>query len=178
MFGSKMMRAAVATTIGLLAMGTLALTSVTSSAGANQAPMVHSSFSMTLTSQGKQLRTTGPGLNSTYGWNQLTGPTTIDGQASSAEWLATVNYVNGSGACQGFLTLTTPTGVLSMRVDGQARYSSTAGITTFTGQLPIIGGTGSYANSSGWATFTGNRTTALGGAVNITVSMWLHGTGS
>ena len=90
MFGSKMMRAAVATTIGLLAMGTLALTSVTSSAGANQAPMVHSSFSMTLTSQGKQLRTTGPGLDSTYGWNQLTGPTTIDGQASSAEWLATV----------------------------------------------------------------------------------------
>ena len=98
MFGSKMMRAAVAATVGLVAMGTLAVTSVTSSAGANQAPMVHSTFSVTLTSQGKQLRTTGPGLNSTYGWNQLTGPTTVGGQASSAEWLATVNYVNGNGA--------------------------------------------------------------------------------
>ena len=178
MFGSKMMRAAVAATVGLVAMGTLAVTSVTSSAGANQAPMVHSTFSVTLTSQGKQLRTTGPGLNSTYGWNPLTGPTTVGGQASSAEWLATVNYVHGNGACQGVLTVTTPTGVLSMRVDGQARYTASTGITTFTGQLPIIGGTGIFADSSGWATFTGNRTTALGGAVNITVSMWLHGTGS
>ena len=178
MFGMRMIRWMIAATVGLLALGIFELNLQAGSASARGSPVVHSAFTLSLTSQGKTLHTTGPGLTGTYGWNDLTGPTTINGQASSVEWLASVQYVNGSGPCWGFWTLTTPTGVLSMQVQGHGSYSSSTSITTFTGTLSIIGGTGVYANAQGRATMTGNRTTALGGQVNLTINMWLHGVGA
>src|SRR3954466_11106643 len=51
----------------------------------------------TLSSQSRTLYQTGPGNESTYEWNRLTGTSMLGGQPVSIEMLATVDYTKGSG---------------------------------------------------------------------------------
>jgi hypothetical protein len=131
-------------------------------------------FSADVTSIFKNLKSLNAGVT-TVGWNQLTGPTTINGSAATVEVLANVNYRNGSGPFYGFITFTlADDSSLTLKMDGEASLNTTTGTTTFVSTLSTLGGTGIYASSSGSGTFTGSRTTALGGAVHMDVLLELH----
>ena len=60
----------------------------------------------TLTSQSRMLHQVGAAAEKTYGWNLLTGTTTVDDQPVGIEMLASVNYVSGNGQFSGFITFT------------------------------------------------------------------------
>lgn len=56
-----------------------------------------------------------------YGWNHYAGTTQWAGQETGVDFLGAVNYVNGTGRFEGFVTLTRADGViLAFRVEGNA----------------------------------------------------------
>jgi len=128
--------------------------------------------SVDVTSISRNLKTYGP---VTAGWNQLTGTTTVNGAAATVELLANVNYRDGSGSFDGFITLTLPdTSAITFRMNGQATFNATTNATSFYSPLTVVGGSGSYASASGQGTFIGSRTTDLGGAVHVDLQLELH----
>ncbi len=127
-------------------------------------------WEVSLTSQQRILRQVGPDGSLNYGWNQLVGPSTVDGQAVDVEMLGNVDYEQGSGPFFGFVSLLWPNGdVLAFRMDGEATQPATAlgsSDSTFAAELTVIGGSGAYAGvSGGRGTFTGSRSAQLGGQV-------------
>ncbi len=130
----------------------------------------------TLTSQSRTLHQVGADGEKTYGWNLLTGTSSLDDQPVSVEMLASVNYVSGSGQFSGFITFTYADGsTLGVSMQGSARLDSATGDTAFVATLGVIGGTGTYAATTGTGVFTGSRTSALGGDVAATFDLGLHG---
>ncbi len=127
-------------------------------------------WDVSLSSQQRILQQVGPGGELNYGWNQLVGPSELDGQAIQVEMLGNVDYQQGSGPFFGFVTLTWPSGdVLGFRMDGQASQPPGAqgsSDSSFTAELTVIGGTGAYQGATGGrGTFTGSRSAQLGGQV-------------
>ena len=127
-------------------------------------------WEVSLTSQQRILRQVGPDGSLNYGWNQLVGPSTVDGQPVEVEMLGNVDYERGSGPFFGFVSLVGPNGdVLAFRMDGEASQPPGAegsSDSTFTAELTVIGGSGAYAGvSGGRGTFSGSRSAELGGQV-------------
>jgi len=132
------------------------------------------SFSTDVTSTFKDIDTYNSGAVTT-GINDLSGPTTISGDASTVKVLANVNYRNGTGPFNGFVTITrSDSSALTLRLDGTATLDSGSGNTSFDAKLTVIAGSGTYATTTGAGSFTGLRTTALGGAVHMDVLLELH----
>jgi len=130
-------------------------------------PMV---LKTTVTSTGTNLNTLPGGM--TYGWNDLTGPTTWGKQQAAIHFQADVNYLNGAGQFSGYVTVTGANGtMLALRVEGSTLpvpLNSGATETHLAGSITVIGGTGTYANAKGIGTVVGTREAALGSPVRLT----------
>jgi hypothetical protein len=143
-------------------------------AGDAGATAVH--METTLTSQSRTLHQVGADGGKTYGWNLLTGTSTLDNQPVGVELLGSVNYVSGSGPFSGSVTLTYADGsTLGVSMQGNASLDSATGDTALVATLGVIGGTGKYAATTGTGVFTGTRHAALGGDVTATFDLGLHG---
>ncbi len=132
-------------------------------------------FKTVFVSQDTSLTTLPGGI--VYGWNRLTSPTRINKQSATVEFLGSVNYVDGSGPFNGFITVTTANGdKLGLSVSGRgmslAKDSSTADA-RFSGSITIIGGSGKYKNAQGIGTMTGTRASALGSPVAMKFNLTL-----
>lgn len=151
-----------------LAAALLAGTSLTGTANAASS-LVTLTFSSTVTSVATELENL-PGGH-TYGWNHLTGTTKWGNQTATIDFLGDVNYVNGSGAFGGYITVTRADGTklaFSSKGNALAENETTEGISArFTGALEVIGGTNSYARATGIGTMTGTRAAALGSPVKL-----------
>jgi len=124
-------------------------------------------FTTDLTSIKKNLHIVGPTDQITYGWNNLAGVTAFDGQPAATDLQGSVWYVNGNGPFTGFLTITTQDGsTLGFAMNGQAVVDA-AGVTMFTADLTVIGGTKKYANATGSGSWTGKREGAIGTPVTF-----------
>ena len=128
-----------------------------------------------LTSQNKNLHTVGATNEDTYGWNDLAGTATSNGQPVAVELQGNVDYTLGAGPFTGFLTFTFADGsVLALRMQGSATTTSD-GSTNFQATMSVIGGTGAYTSATGSGTFTGSRQGSLGTTVNSTFAITLAG---
>ena len=126
----------------------------------------------TLTSQSHTLHQVGAAPDKTYGWNLLTGTSTVDAQPVGIEMLGSVNYVSGNGQFSGFITFTYADGsTLGVSMQGSALLDPATGDTAFASSLGVIGGTGTYATTTGSGMFTGTRRAALGGVVTATFDL-------
>lgn len=106
-----------------------------------------------------------------YGWNHLRGTTRWGSRSATLDFLGDVDYVDGSGPFNGFVTITHRNGTqLALRVTGQAVTPPGPGTkdATFSGTVRVIGGSGTFTGATGHGTMTGSRQAALGGAVNLT----------
>jgi quercetin dioxygenase-like cupin family protein len=129
-----------------------------------------------LESQSRTLHNVGADGSITYGWNQLVGTATVDGQPVGVELLGNVSYVKGAGPIFGFVTLTFADGsTLGVQFQGAATVSSGGDETTFAATLGVLGGTGRYASAAGSGIFTGSRKAALGTTVNATFDLTITG---
>jgi quercetin dioxygenase-like cupin family protein len=129
-----------------------------------------------LDSQSRNLHTAGADGSVTYGWNQLVGTATVDGQPVGVELLGNVSYVKGSGPIFGFVTYTFADGsTLGVQFQGSGVASSNGDETTFAATLGVVGGTGRYASATGTGIFTGSRKAALGTTVASTFDLTLTG---
>jgi hypothetical protein len=129
-----------------------------------------------LDSQSRNLHTVGADGSVTYGWNQLVGAATVDGQPVGVELLGNVNYVKGSGPIFGFVTFTFADGsTLGMQFQGAATATANGDETSFAATLGVIGGTGTYASATGTGIFTGTRQAALGTTVAATFDLTISG---
>jgi len=130
-------------------------------------------FTTTLTSSGTTLESL-PGGH-TYGWNNLSGSTTWGKQSAEISFLGDVDYVNGSGPFNGYVTITRADGVtLGTHIDGNALAvpDGSAGTrTVFAGSVSVIQGTRAYRGASGIGTMTGQRRSALGSPVEMTLTL-------
>jgi quercetin dioxygenase-like cupin family protein len=127
-----------------------------------------------LVSQSRTLHTAGADGSVTYGWNQLVGTATVDGQPVGVEMLGNVSYVKGSGPIFGFVTFTFADGsTLGVQFDGTA--TATSDETTFAATLGVVGGTGKYASATGTGVFTGSRKAALGTTVAAKFDLTISG---
>jgi quercetin dioxygenase-like cupin family protein len=129
-----------------------------------------------LESQSRMLRTVGADGSVTYGWNQLTGTATVDGQPVGVELLGNVSYVKGSGPIFGFVTYTFADGsTLGVQFQGAGTASANGTGTSFAATLGVLGGTGRYASATGSGIFNGSRTAALGSTVSATFDLTITG---
>ena len=127
---------------------------------------------MTLTSKQTSVHTVGPTAKTKYGWNELVGGTTLEGQPAEVELQANIWYVDGTGPFGAFLTVTTIDGsVLGIQASGHATRRTGSPNTDFVALLTVMGGTKAYANASGSGSWSGSRTDALGGAVVLDVTL-------
>ena len=125
-------------------------------------------FDVDLTSAGTTLETLPGGV--TYGWNDLRGPTRWGKASAEMRFLASVDYVNGSGPFFGFVTITRADGVkLALSVSGWATAPPEQGTAnaTFRGTVTVIGGSGPYAGATGTGVMSGYRKAALGSPVEL-----------
>jgi cupin domain len=133
----------------------------------------------TLSSQSRTLYQTGPGNESTYGWNRLTGTSTLNGQPVSIEMLATVEYTKGSGPFSGVVTFAFADGsTVGVSMVGATTAQPNGTDASFASTLGVIGGTGQYANTAGYGTFTGTRSAALGTDVGAVFTLQLRPRGN
>jgi quercetin dioxygenase-like cupin family protein len=129
-----------------------------------------------LESQSRTLRTVGADASVTYGWNQLTGTATVDGQPVGVEMLGNVSYVQGSGPIFGFVTYTFADGsTLGVQFQGEGTAAANGTDTSFAATLGVLGGTGRYASATGTGIFNGSRTAALGSTVSSTFDLTIAG---
>jgi len=129
-----------------------------------------------LDSQSRTLHTVGADGSVTYGWNQLVGTATVDGQPVGVELLGNVSYVKGSGPIFGFVTYTFADGsTLGVQMQGAATATSGGDQTAFAATLGVLGGTGRYASATGTGVFTGSRSAALGTTVKSTFDLTIAG---
>ena len=129
-----------------------------------------------LESQSRNLHTVGADGSVTYGWNQLVGTATVDGQAVGVELLGNVSYVKGSGPIFGFVTYTFADGsTLGVQFQGAATATANGDETSFAATLGVLGGTGRYATATGGGVFTGSRKAALGTTVSATFDLTIAG---
>ncbi len=129
-----------------------------------------------LESQSRNLHTVGADGSVTYGWNQLVGTATVDGQAVGVELLGNVSYVKGSGPIFGFVTYTFADGsTLGVQFQGAATATANGDETSFAATLGVLGGTGRYATATGSGVFTGSRKAALGTTVSATFDLTIAG---
>jgi hypothetical protein len=143
-------------------------------ASAAQARREH--WSVSLTSSDRTLYQVGQAGQRTYGWNRLVGTTTIDGAAAQVELLGSVRYRTGSGPFSGFITLKLADGsLLGLSVTGRSSASPDGTDASFRATLTVIGGTGAEVGTTGHGTFTGSRKAALGGRVDLDVTLVLRG---
>jgi len=132
-----------------------------------------------LSSQSRTLYQTGPGNESTYGWNRLTGTSTLNGQPVSIEMLATVDYTKGNGPFNGVITFTFADGsTLGVSMVGLTTAQPNGTDASFASTLGVIGGTGKYVNSAGSGVFTGTRSAALGTDVGAVFTLQLRPRGN
>ena len=133
-------------------------------------------LTVALESQSRNLHTVGADGSVTYGWNQLVGTATVDGQPVGVELLGNVSYVKGSGPIFGFVTYTFADGsTLGVQMQGAATTTSNGDETSFAATLGVLGGTGRYATATGSGVFTGSRKAALGTTVSATFDVTLAG---
>ena len=132
-----------------------------------------------LASQARTLYQVGPGSESTYGWNRLTGTSTLNGQPVSIEMLATVDYTKGNGPFNGVITFTFADGsTLGVSMVGLTTAQPNGTDASFASTLGVIGGTGKYVNSAGSGVFTGTRSAALGTDVGAVFTLQLRPRGN
>ena len=128
-----------------------------------------------LQSQTKLTHTVGTSSEKAYGWNDLVGTATVDGQPVAVDLQGTVDYIKGSGPFGEFVTFTFADGsVLATRMQGAATANAD-GSTAFGATMSVIGGTGTYANATGSGVFTGSRTGELGAPVQVKFVLTLAG---
>ena len=133
-------------------------------------------ISADLESQSRTLHTVGADGSVTYGWNQLVGTATVDGQPVGVELLGNVSYVKGSGPIFGFVTYTFADGsTLGVQFQGAATATANGDETSFAATLGVLGGTGHYATATGTGIFTGSRQAALGTTVASTFTLTIAG---
>jgi hypothetical protein len=133
----------------------------------------------TLSSQARTLYQVGPANESTYGWNRLTGTSTLDGQPVSIEMLATVDYTKGSGPFSGVVTFTFADGsTIGVSMAGSTTAQANGTDASFASTLGVIGGTGQYVSTTGYGTFTGTRSAALGTDVGAVFTLQLRPKGN
>ena len=133
----------------------------------------------TLSSQSRTLYQVGPGNGSTYGWNRLTGASSLNGQPVSIEMLATVDYTSGNGPFSGVVTFTFADGsTIGVSTVGSTVAQPNGTDASFASTLGVIGGTGQYVNTTGYGTFTGTRSAALGTDVGAVFTLQLRPKGN
>ena len=133
----------------------------------------------TLSSQSRTLYQTGPANESTYGWNRLTGTSTLSGQPVSIEMLATVEYTLGNGPFSGVVTFTFADGsTLGVSMVGTTIAQPNGTDASFASTLGVLGGTGRYVNSTGYGFFNGTRSAALGTDVGAVFTLQLRPKGN
>jgi len=133
----------------------------------------------TLSSQSRTLYQVGPGNESTYGWNRLTGTSSLNAQPVSIEMLATVDYTKGNGPFSGVITFTFADGsTVGVSMVGSTTAQPNGTDASFASTLGMIGGTGQYVNTTGYGTFTGTRSAALGTDVGAVFTLQLRPRGN
>jgi hypothetical protein len=131
-------------------------------------------FTATMSSVATTLNTLPGGR--TYGWNHFAGTARWGGQELMVDFLGAVNYVNGSGPFEGFVTLSWANGTtLAFRIDGRALATETVygTHTDFSGLVGIIGGTGELEGVTGIGAATGSRKGALGSPIAMSFTLTL-----
>lgn len=121
-----------------------------------------------LESADRTLYQVGPGDRSVYGWNHLVGTGTANGEAVQVEMLGSVDYTDGGGDFEGFITFTFADGdrIGVRMVNGSATAKSDTSNARFVALLRVIGGTGADESTTGRGTFVGERMDTLGGVVD------------
>lgn len=138
-------------------------------AACDDAPTSTMVVDVSLTSQGKNLHKVGADDSIVYGWNDLQGDATVDGEQVHVAMLGVVQYVKGAGPFGGSVTLTFPDGsVLAFdQVEARATAKTDTTDAKFAGLLRVIGGTGRFATAAGRGLLTGRRNDSLGGVVEM-----------
>jgi hypothetical protein len=129
-----------------------------------------------LSSQSRTLHTVGADGSVTYGWNQLVGTATVDGQPVAVEMLGNVSYVKGSGPIFGFVTYMFADGsTLGVQFQGAATAIGNGDDTSFAATLGVLGGRGRYASATGTGIFNGSRKATLGSMVSSSFDLTIAG---
>ena len=133
-------------------------------------------FTATLDSQQRVLQQVGRGGVKTYGWNELNGTASTDSGDVQVQLLGNVDYVDGSGAFFGFVTLKFASlSTLGLRiVDGRARVRDD-GSTALRSRLRVIGGNAAMTGAKGTGTMTGERREELGTSIELTFDLRIRG---
>ncbi len=130
-------------------------------------------FRSTVTSIGTTLNELPGGIR--YGWNNLEGTTAWGNQSATMQFLGDVDYINGSGPFNGYVTVKRADGVtIAFHVSGSALAAPDGKggtLTTFAGKAEVIGGTGNFESASGIGTMVGTRAAALGSPVRLTFKL-------
>lgn len=125
-------------------------------------------WTVDLSSQQQNLRQVGPDNRSVYGWNRLTGATTVGGRPVEVDMLGNVSYTRGNGPFFGFVTLIFPDGsTIGMRMEGNTEANTDTADAAFHGTVSVLGGTGAYEEAAGSGRMTGTREARLGGLVRM-----------
>lgn len=109
-----------------------------------------------------------------YGTLVFEGPGTFGDQNIETELLGYLNYVNGSGASGGYLTMTTTDGdslVFSLSLTAANENNRVE----ISGRVDVIAGSGRFADVSGGGTGIGVRDGPVGTDVEWTVTLDLAG---
>lgn len=126
-------------------------------------------FDTRLTSAGTQLEELPGGI--VYGWNHLVGPTMWGKRTADVDFLGSVDYREGTGPFNGFVTVTRADGTtLAFSVSGWSTTPPSETGTSdarFRGTLTVIGGTGAFEGARGTGTMRGVRRAALGSPVRL-----------
>lgn len=126
----------------------------------------------TMTSEATQLATVGPGTPKVYGWNLLKGTGTFLGMPVTVTLQGSVNYINGAGPFEGFVTIAaTDGGTIALRLDGNAAPAPDGSSTALDGRLEFIGAAGSFQNMVAGGMFHANRNSAVGAPVEAALEL-------
>jgi hypothetical protein len=169
------MRIAMAATAALLA-GCAATAPVTPppTPSASQSPSKRTQeFETRFVLQDRVQHTVGEDAEKAYGWSDYTGRTRFLDNRFRSELLVANDFVRGNGVFEGFVTLSSPEGIVGLRVTGVAAPGTQGDGSAYSGETEIIGGTDEYDTLAGRGSFTGERTGASGSPIDVRVTLEL-----
>jgi hypothetical protein len=163
--------------VGLAFAGLVAVTVAVLGACSTDPPLDDAAVvTVDLVSQDTRLSTADGTGEVIYGWNHLAGTGVIESPGSqdrlaefssvAVDMLGQVNYLDGNGPFDGFITFTFGDGsTLAVAMLGRARAATDTSDASFSADLDVLGGTGRLAGVTGVGRFEGSRTAVLGSPV-------------
>ena len=131
-------------------------------------------YTLTGEAADQHFRSAGTAGEITFGTGRLTGTSTLEGQPVDVELLASIDYVDGSGPFDGWITITSAADdLLGLRYEGFV--TQRGDLTSINGSVSVAGGAGAWADVTGSGRVTGRREGTLGDDVAYTLVLSLAG---